>query len=91
MFEFSLEFFELSVYSFVVSCVGLVEFFELQIFFFILFSEVEVSVVKNRLLFLELFMIFMIFFFFFFKDLEIVVQFLGIQLVEGFHLLIALF
>lgn len=90
MLELSLKFFKLPVDSLVVCGQGLVDFLESLVLLFILFPEVEVPVVESGLPFLELFMVLVVLFLLFLQDLEIVVQFLGVELIEGLHLLVAL-
>lgn len=90
MLEFSLKFFKLPVNSFVVCGQSLVYFLESLVLLFILFSEVEVPIVESGLPFLQLFMVLVILFLLFLQDLEIVVQLLCVELIEGLHLLITL-
>jgi len=91
MLKLPLKLFELAIDPFIICRQIFVHIFEFLVLLFILLPEVEVSIVKDRLFFLELFVILVILFFLFFQNFQIVIQFFSVQLIQCFHLFIAFF
>ncbi len=68
----------------------LVVVFELLVFLLVGGPEVSIPGVEDALLLLELLVVLVVLLLLLLQDLQVVVQLLGVQLVQGLHLLVAL-
>lgn len=88
--ELPLELLELPSYALVVRGQLLVGVFEFLVLFLVLSPQVAIPGVEDALLLLQLLVVLVVLLLLLLQDLQIVVQLLSIQLVQGLHLLVAL-